>query len=447
MNLVLFVTPTGRLPASWRRKSSGAEGLYGLPWARAIAQQAEASRFDAIFFADVFWAEPGPLGKVPFPTGYEPFTTISALSAVTEHVGLIATASTSFAHPYHLARYFASIDHLSGGRVGWNVVTSSAGAEVFGIPLPPKAERYDRAAEYLELAKAFWDAWDDDAVVLDREAGVWARDDRIHPPRFEGRFYKASGQLEMPRSPQGWPVIVQAGQSPAGMEFAARNAEVVFTAKSDLQTAKSFYKQLKSLAASHGRDPDKLRILPGVAPIIGRTRSEALEIADELSQLIDPEVGRQGLERSMQGADLSGLAFDEPIPPERLTPPDEIDSEGLGASRYKNYYDLAVSGRMTLRRLIFESEHALGHSSACGTAQDVADQLEQWYLESACDGFTITPVYMPEGQDAVCDLLIPELRRRGLARSEYRGVTLREHFGLDRPAAPTRRLAAAQATV
>jgi FMN-dependent oxidoreductase (nitrilotriacetate monooxygenase family) len=432
MNLVLFFNPAGRLPASWRRPQSRVEELHGLPLAVELVRKAEAARFDAIFMADVFFQD--ELGRDPFTTGYEPFTLMSALCPVTERIGLIGTVSATFTQPYNLARYFASIDHLSAGRVGWNLVTSSSGGELFGMELPPKAERYARADEYLRLVKALWDAYDDDAVVNDRDARVWARRDKIHPVDFEGHYFRLKGQLKLPRSPQGWPVIVQAGQSDAGMDFAARNAEVIFTAQTDLTRAREFYTELKQRASAHGRDPSTIKVLPGIAPIVGSSEHEAHQIADELSSLIDMEAGRKAMEITLQGADLSGLDLDAPIPVGRLVRPEAVAETGRGASRYTNFYEMAVRDRMTLRQLIFESERGLGHSTITGSVERVADRFEEWWLEGACDGFAITPVYVPEGFDAVCEQLIPELRRRGLFPKDYEGTTLREHLGLARPA-------------
>ncbi|MYW96182.1 LLM class flavin-dependent oxidoreductase [Amycolatopsis rubida] len=437
MNLVLFFNPAGRLPASWRRPGSRVEELYGLPLAVDLARKAESARFDAIFLADVFYQD--DLGRDPFTTGYEPFTLMSALCPVTERIGFIGTVSATFMPPYHLARYFASIDHLSSGRVGWNLVTSSSGGELFGMELPPKEERYARADEYLRLVKSLWDAYDDDAVVNDREARVWARADRIHPVDFEGEYFRFRGHLKVPRSPQGRPVIVQAGQSDAGMDFAARNAEVVFTAQTDLDRAREFYAEIKKRAAAHGRDPEKIKILPGIAPIIGATHEEARERADELAGLIDMESGRKSMEITLQGADLSGVDLDAPIPAKCLVPPESAsDQAGRGASRYRNFYEMAVRDRMTLRQLIFESERGLGHSTVTGSVEQVADRFEEWWRAGACDGFAITPVDVPEGFDSVCEQLVPELQSRALFPKEYEGKTLREHLGLDRPSAPNR---------
>jgi FMN-dependent oxidoreductase (nitrilotriacetate monooxygenase family) len=432
MKLVLFFTPAGRLPASWRRPNSRVEELHTLPLAVDIARRAEEARFDALFLADVFYGEPG---RNPPTTGYEPFTLMAALSAVTSRIGLIGTASTTFQPPFQLARQLASIDHLSGGRAGWNIVTSSAGGELFGRELPPKAERYRAAEEYLELVTAIWDAYADDAVVADREAGVWAREDGMRTVDFAGEFHRFRGRLKAQRSPQGRPVFVQAGQSADGLEFAARHAEVVFTAQTHLEQAAEFRTRLRERAAAHGRDPDSISVLPGIAPIVAATDEEAAAVSAELQSLVDMDAGVAALQETLQGADLSGIGLDEPIPADRLPDPAAVArSAGLGASRYTNYHTMAVLERMTVRELVFESERGLGHATVTGSVERVADRFEQWYTAGACDGFAITPVYLPEGLDAVCDELVPELRKRGLVPAEYAGTTLREHLGLARPA-------------
>jgi FMN-dependent oxidoreductase (nitrilotriacetate monooxygenase family) len=441
MGLALFFAPGGRLPQSWLRPESRAEDIYGPGWpqfAIGIARQAEAATFDAVFVADALWASK-PLGKDPLPASYEPFTLLSAMAAATERIGLIGTFSTTFIHPFNMARFLVHIDHLSQGRAGWNIVTSQAGEFNYGMELPPIDERYVRAEEYVELVKALWDTWDDDAVVVDREAAVWAREDRVHPIDFEGRWYRAErAHLYAARSPQGWPVIVQAGQSAEGLAFAARHAEVVFTAQTELEWAKEYYAELKGRAATYGRDPEKIKILPGIAPVIGSTDEEARRIVDELTDLIDMDVGRAAMEVTLQGADLDGVGLNEPIPPERLPSPDAVAAGGWGASRYRNFYKLAIENRKTLRELISISERSLGHAYVEGSVEHVADRFEEWYVERACDGFAITPVYMPEGQDIICEKLVPELQRRGLRPSEYEGTTLRDHLGLDRPTTPAR---------
>ena len=379
----------------------------------------------------------GQMGAQPFPTGYEPFTTLSLIAAQTKHIGLIGTMSTQFYHPYNMARYLCSLDWLSGGRAGWNIVTSQAGEEHYGIELPPSDQRYERSEEYLHAVRALWDAWDDDAVVNDRENATWARADRIHPVEFEGRYYRAGGQLFMHRSPQGWPVLVQAGQSQAGMDFAARNAEVLFTAQSDVELAREFYREIKDRARAAGRDPASVRVLPGITAIVAETREEALAFEKSLDDYINPEIGRVDLEVALQ-IDLSDLDPDQPIPLERIAPPEKIRVDAFGGSRYRGFHKLAVEQRLTIRQMISVNDRTLGHSSSTGSAVEVADQMQEWFETDACDGFAIAPVTNPEGIAAVCSMLIPELRRRGLARTEYTGKTLRDNLGLPRPSSPSR---------
>jgi N-acetyl-S-(2-succino)cysteine monooxygenase len=436
MNLVLFLTPTGRGWA-WRSPTCPLEELWSLDLPLRITQQAERARFDAVFIGSWLSREGGEIGQQPFSAGYEPFTLMGALAARTERIGLIGTGSTTFVHPFNMARFLASLDWLSDGRIGWNVVTSAVGPEHYGIELPPHDERYARAQEYLALTGALWDAFEDDAVINDREGAAWARPERIHPVEFAGEFFRLEGQLFMHRSPQGRPVIVQAGQSKQGMEFAARNAEVIFTAQTSLEPARGFYREIKERAAALGRDPDGIKILPGIMPILAATAAQARAIEDELDQYIDLETERPVTAANLQ-ANLDGLDPDRPIPADRLLPPDAANVEKVFGSRYANYYDMAVNQKLTLRRMIALNDRALGHSNPVAAADEVADQMQEWFEAGACDGFSIVPVSMPEALDAICDLLVPELQRRGLARTAYRGVTLRDHLGLRRPASPAK---------
>lgn len=436
LDLVLFFSAVG--PAwTWRQPDSLVEGLWGAELPTRIAQQAERAVFDALFIGSWLSPEGGEMGQQPFTAGYEPFTLIGALSAQTERIGLIATGSTTFVHPYNMARYLVSLDWLSSGRVGWNVVTSSGGGEHYGLGLPPKETRYARAEEYLEVTNALWDAWDDDAVINDRKNGVWARSDSIHPVDLQGDQFQVAGQLFMHRSPQGRPVIVQAGQSSAGMEFAARHAEVVFTAQTELDTARGYYQELKERAAAAGRAPSDIKIYPGFMPTVGETLADALSLQAALDGQIDPTAGRARAAAVLQ-ADLTDLPVDQPIPAHLLASPDSVDAEKTFGSRYRNFYDLAVVEQAPLRRVIGAIVQELGHLSVTGSAEEVADRAQEWFEAGACDGFAVIPPSMPEGFDQICDHLMPELRRRGLAKSAYRGVTLREQLGLSRPPSPPR---------
>jgi FMN-dependent oxidoreductase (nitrilotriacetate monooxygenase family) len=434
MSLVLFYSPVGRLSHSWRRPSSRTEELMGLKWVTYSALSVEAACFDAIFLADKLY-DVEHVGLNPDSTAYEPLTTLGALSALTTNVGLIATVSTTFSEPYNTARMLAQLDFLSEGRVGWNIVTSHGGDQNFSAVLPPKAERYELAEDFLQAAIALWDAWDDDAVLVDRDRGVWADRSKVHPPNYQGKYFQIADPLLMPRCPQGRPVLVQAGQSAEGTAFAARNVEVVFTAQSHIDLALSFYADLKGQAARFGRAPSSIKILPGVVPILGDTLAEAQEIEAEIADLYQLELARQALSELLVGADLTDLPLDEPIPTDRLISPDEAARTAwAGASRYANLYRLISEEKPTLRELIRTKTRQFGHNLIVGTVASVADEMQRWFEAGACDGFTILPPYMPEGLDRVCQLLVPELQSRGLFRTEYPGRTLRDTLGLTRPA-------------
>ncbi|HVW45172.1 MAG TPA: NtaA/DmoA family FMN-dependent monooxygenase [Amycolatopsis sp.] len=435
MSLVLFFNPVGRFTHSWRRPGSGVEGLLGLEMVAYSARRVEQAKFDAMFISDKASFDDDPVN--PDLNPYEPLTTLGALSALTRDLGLIATVSTTFTEPYNTARMLAQLDFLSRGRIGWNVVTSYSGAQNFTAAMPSKAQRYARAQEFLTLTQLLWDAWEDDAVVLDRERGVWAEQAKIHHPRFEGTHFRVRDALTMPRSPQGRPVIVQAGQSEEGVGFAARNAEVVFAAQSDLEGAVSFYAKLHRRVAECGRAPDAVRVLPGLIPIVGESMAEAEEIAESLADLITVEGGLADLSFQLVGADLTGLDLDEPIPPERLPSLEEAAaSTMLNASRYPNIHRIITTEQPTLRQLIRTRTKSASHQLVRGTASSIADEMQKWYDHRACDGFTITPPYMPEGLDRICDLLVPELQDRGIFRTHYDGHTLRDTLGL--PALTTR---------
>jgi FMN-dependent oxidoreductase (nitrilotriacetate monooxygenase family) len=434
MNLVLFHTPTGRAGSAWRSPTTPVEELYGPDLPIRIAQRAEEARFDALFIANVLFGTGDGLGKAPFSTGYEPFTLMGLLAGVTERIGLIGTASPTFIHPYNLARFLGSLDHLTKGRVGWNAVAASTGSAHFGREHPPKEERYARLQEALDLAEELWDVFADDAVIADREAGVWADPEKVHPVKFAGKYYSSEGHLFQHRSPQGRPVVVQAGQSPTGIDFAARNAEVVFTAQTDLDLAREYYREIKGRAAAAGRDPGSVRVLPGFTPVIAESAKAVEALEQQLDALIDVETSLKDGQVALQ-TDLSGLELDAQIPPELLRAPEDMPADWVGGSRYRNHYEAIVNRGMTLRRFLASIDRRLGHLYLAGTAGQSADLMQEWFEGGACDGFALTPVTIPEGLDTVCDQLLPELRRRGLARTEYEGTTLREHLGLARPAA------------
>jgi N-acetyl-S-(2-succino)cysteine monooxygenase len=430
MHINLFLASAGYFSGSWRRDGSRSDELLSLPYLVELTQQAERAKVDAIFVADSMGHEAAARTS-PRTVEFEPVTLLSALAAVTSRVGLIGTISTTFTEPFNLARYLTSLDHLSAGRAGWNIVTSTGGQENFGSALPPHDERYAVADEYMNVVTALWDSWDDDAVINDRDAGVWVRPDRVRRVDHHGKYFDVRGPAHLPRGPQGWPVLVQAGSSPAGMAFAARWAEVVFTAQPDLDHARSFYSAVKSQVTATGRDSAQTKILPGLLPIIGDTEQAAKELAEELSDLVSIEAGIRALRTDIAHIDVSDLDLDEPIPVERFPAPETVVGN---RSRFDLYYELAVEKRYSLRQLARTAGSTMGHSLQVGTVEQVADQMEQWFTTGGCDGFNLQVAYAPEGMTTICEQLVPELARRGLFRTEYEGTTLRDHLGLGRPA-------------
>ncbi|MBB4140279.1 NtaA/DmoA family FMN-dependent monooxygenase [Microbacterium invictum] len=429
MNLMLFHSPLGRMTHSWRRATSRSEELTSIELALHSAQRAEDAKLDAMFLSDTPFYDPGDIMM------YEPVTTIAALGALTKRVGLVGTIPTTYTQPYDVARYLASIDFISKGRAGWNIVTLASGEENYSHDLPPKSERYAIAEDYLQAATKLWDAWDDDAVVRNLGNGDWVDPARVHRADHHGPHYRTRGPLPMPRSPQGRPVLVQAGQSPEGRAFGARWAEVVFTSQNRLELAQEFYADMRDRAERSGRPDGIPKVLPGIVPLIASTQDEAEKIAEEIAELYPLDRGLIELSEFLLGADLAGLDLDEPIPLERLVPLDLAkEMPQLTASRYENLYRIVVDERPTLRQMVRTGTKTKGHQFIVGTPTTIADRMQAWYEARACDGFVIIPPYMPEGLDAICDDLVPELVARGLFRAEYPGTTLRDTLGLVRPA-------------
>ncbi|WP_373466061.1 LLM class flavin-dependent oxidoreductase [Streptomyces sp. V3I8] len=422
---------TGHHEASWRLPESDPYAHVALDHYIHLARIAERGTFDSLFLADgpQLWSN---LAQRP-AGALEPLTLLTALATATEHIGLIATASTSYNSPYNLARRFASLDIISGGRAGWNIVTT-AGAEAarnFGLDAEPAhAERYARAAEFLDVALKLWDSWEDDAIVADKAAGVWGDDTKIHPPRHRGKYFNVEGALNVPRSPQGYPLLVQAGSSKDGKAFAARYAEAVFTAQQTLRDAQDFYADLKSLTAAAGRDPDHVKVLPGIVPVIGSTEAEARANEQALEDHLVYAHGVDRLEGLLQ-LPPGTLELDGPLPADL---PPESSVEGA-KSRYTLVVELARRERLTVRQLIGRLGGGRGHLTFTGTPEQVADAVGEWFTLGAADGFNIMPAVLPSGLDAFVDHVVPILRARGLLREEYGPRrTLRERYGLPRPA-------------
>lgn len=434
LHLNLFIQSRGHHEASWRHPGSSKLPLTDIRYTIELAQKAEAALFDSIFLADVLglWND---VEKTPF-NWLEPITTLAALATTTSRIGLIATASTTYTEPYNLARQFASLDHISQGRIGWNIVTTwspQAGSNFGSVGQVGHADRYERAEEYMAVVKGLWDSWADDAVLDDREGGRYADPKRVKPINHVGPHYKVAGPLNLPRSPQGRPVLVQAGSSDTGRRFAARHAEAVFTAHLEKATAKEFYADLKSLLGEYGRHPEDVLILPGFSPVIASTEAEARRYADELNALTDPEIGRQRLSLRFGGHDFSHLPLDKPLVAEDF--PDPRDNEAA-RSRTEVIVGFVRQERPTLRQLLAKLAGARGHFTFEGTPEQVADLMEDWVSDGAADGFNLMPPVLPEMLDVFVAEVVPLLQRRGLFRTSYEGRTLRSHLGLSRPSSP-----------
>jgi N-acetyl-S-(2-succino)cysteine monooxygenase len=429
MHLNAFLLGAGHHLAAWRHEKGQADGGFNLRHATQLAQTAERGLFDAIFFADILGLPPAIKPEIREQTlnyiGFEPITLLSYLAAVTKHIGLIGTASTTYLEPFHLARKFASLDLLSEGRAGWNLVTSATDYESnnFGLEKQKNhALRYDIAREYVDVVKALWNSFDDDAFLLDKANARFVDHARVHELNHRGQYYAVRGPLHVPRSAQGNPVLVQAGSSDDGQDLAAYSAEVVFTAQQTLPEAQAFYKGLKSKLASYHRQPGELLILPGVCPILGRSLGEAQDKHALLQNLIPEAAGISML--GWLGIDFSKYDLDGPFP-------DLPVVEGA-QSRQKLLTDMARRDNLTIRQVYQKAASGRGHFTMVGTPAMVADLLEEWFTGAAADGFNIMSPILPEGLNDFVDQVVPELQRRGLFRTEYEGTTLRANLGLKR---------------
>ena len=434
IKLGAFLMQTGHHIAGWRHPDAQADAGVNFGHYVQLTKKAEAAKFDAIFLADgvsVRSDDLDSLARTARSDHFEPLTLLSALAAVTERIGLIGTASTSYHEPYNLARKFASLDQISGGRSGWNLVTSATTSEAQNFNRSTQiahADRYRRAAEFHDVVTGLWDSWEDDAFTRDKESGVYLDSDKLHTLNHRGLHFQVRGPLNVARSPQGRPVVVQAGASEDGRELAARTAEVIFVAHQTLEEAQTFYTDIKRRVQHYGRQPDDVKIMPGIFPVVGRTQEEAEAKFEQLQSLIDPVVGVSLLSGITGGFDLSGYPVDGPLPE---LPPTEGPQ-----SRQRLLIDLARRDGLTIRQLYLKIAGARGHQQVVGTPESIADQLQQWFEEGAADGFNIMSPWFPGGLDDFIELVVPELRRRDLFRSEYEGRTLREHLGLTRPAHP-----------
>lgn len=431
LHLNLFIHGRGHHEAAWRHPAASPLPLTDIRYYAGLAATAERALFDSVFLADTL-AVGDDVAHAP-RTWLEPLTVLAALATTTTHIGLIATCSTTYTEPFNLARQFASLDHMSNGRIGWNIVTTwlANASGNYGLAQPlSHEERYQRAEEYMTVVKALWDSWSDDAVLDDRAGGQYAREGSIRPVNHAGRYYRVTGPLNVPRCPQGRPVFVQAGSSDTGRRFAARHAEAIFTAQMEKATSRDFCADVKRQAAAEGRDPEQVLILPGISPIIGGTEAEAQRIASTLSDLSDPEVGRKRLSGRFGGHDFSHLPLDRPLSPEDFPDPQTVQA---ARSRTEVIIGLVRRERMTLRQLLGYLAGARGHYLAIGTPEQIAAQIEDWFRDGAADGFNVMPPILPAMLEAFAAEVVPLLQRRGLFRTAYGADTLRGHYGLPRP--------------
>lgn len=439
MKLGAFLTAPGHHVAAWRHPSSRPEATLDFDYYRSLVQTAERGLFDMIFLSDgagvrTHYKNAEELSRQGRMIHFEPLTLLSALAVHTRHIGLAATASTSYNEPFNVARKFASLDHLSCGRAGWNVVTSATDAEARNFNLDRQAshsDRYKRAREFIEVVTGLWDSWDDDAFEYDKASGRFFDPDKLHILGHRGDHFAVRGPLNISRPPQGHPVIVQAGSSADGQDFAAQWAEVVFTVQQTLDQARAYRQGVRKQAEGHGRDPDSLKVLPGAFLIIGRTRAEAEDRFASLQDLVDPVLGMSLLTAQLGDVDLSGCDLDGPLP--------KLPQTSGSISKQQLIYQQALNEGLTIRQLYQSVSAGRGHRRLIGTAESIADELEDWFVNDAADGFNIMPDCLPEGLDNIVTLLVPELQRRGLMRTAYEGTTLRDNLGLARPLTGSRR--------
>jgi FMN-dependent oxidoreductase (nitrilotriacetate monooxygenase family) len=429
--LNVFFQRFGHHPAGWRHPSSKDDGRPNLDWWLRAAKLAEDAKFHTFFLADFIGrsAEVTPqTGRSGLSYQFEPLTLLSAIAASTQHIGLVATVNINFSDPYNIAREFTSLDHLSGGRAGWNIVSSFSGATAANFGLGQDRahdERYARAAEFVGLTKALWDSWDDDAFDHPNQStGIYFDADSAHPVNFKGQYYQSEGLLDFPRPLQGYPVFVQAGNSETGREFAAQHAEMTYCSATSLKVAQEYYADVKGRMAKYGRDPDQLKISPGLSVVVGESDQEAQDKFGELQAAVDFSHIEFG------GYDLSQYPLDEPLPDLPYQPSEN------GKGRFLQQLELARRENLTIRQLVLKFRVARGHLQAIGSVKTVVDLIEEWFVEKGADGFNVVPPLLPQGFEDFTRLVVPELQRRGIFRKDYSAGTYRDNLGLNRPRNP-----------
>ncbi len=426
MRLGAFFSGMGSNMASWRHPNAVADGAINLDYYRALTRQAEEAKLDFVFFGDGLYIS--EKSHPIFLTRFEPLTLLAALAMDTSHIGLAATLSTTYSDPYTVARQFASIDHLSNGRAGWNIVTSPLEGSALNYSKPEHPEhdlRYRMAHEYMEIAKGLWDSWEDDAFIRNKETGEFFDPRKMHRLDHKGEFYSVQGPLNIHRSRQGRPVLIQAGSSEAGKEFAARHADAVFTGQGSLAGAAEFYQEIKRRAAKYGRHPDEILILPGCAPIVGRTAEEAESKYQEIANLVVIEDALNYLGRYFNDLDFTQYELDEPFP-------DLGDFARNGwESTTDRIKELAREENLTLRQMAVRE--TTPKTNFIGTPAQVADTMQAWFEAGAADGFMVNPAVLPVEFDGFIEHVVPILKERGLFRTEYEDDTLHGNLGLPKP--------------
>ncbi len=429
LRLTAFMRPVSLHTAAWRYPGAWPDANFNFGHIVRLIQKLEAGKIDGFFMADhlaVLNMPMDALKRSATPTSFEPFTLLSALAMVTKHIGLMATGSTTYDEPFHVARRFASLDHISGGRAAWNIVTTSnpdASMNFGHEEHMEHDERYARAREFFDVVTGLWDSWADDAFIRDVEGGSYFDPEKMHTLNHKGKYLNVRGPLNIARPIQGWPVIVQAGASNAGRQLAAETAEAVFTALRSPEEGREFYKDVKGRAAKAGRNPDHIKILPGCMTYVGDSLDEAREKRARLDSMVHYDSAIAGLSIAL-GVDARTFDPDAPLP--------EIPQSNASQSGRERAVALAKRENMTVRQL---AQRLGGHGGLAmlGTPKMIADQMEEWLLTEASDGFTLQFPYLPMGLDDFVDRVVPELQRRGLFRKEYEGTTLRENLGLPRP--------------
>ncbi|TWC71076.1 LLM class flavin-dependent oxidoreductase [Herbaspirillum sp. SJZ099] len=431
LHLNVNILHSGFIPSAWRLPDADPLAFIDAAHYVKVAQIAEAAKFDAVFLAD----NAAIIEQIDFRpiTALEPTVLLATVAAATTRIGVIGTASTSYNEPYNIARRFATLDHVSGGRAGWNIVTTAdaGSARNFGLDATPDhAGRYARADEFTEVVKALWNSWDDGAVIGDKQSGRFIDEAKVKPIAHRGRHFSVQGPLNLPRTPQGQPVLVQAGGSGDGRELAARHAEAVFSAAHTLEESLAYSRAINERAAALGRGPHAVKILPGLATIIGATEAEALRRRDELVDMIPWRYSLKRLAGTL-GIPAERLHLDQPLPADLALP-----AGGNGNHTFFHATLSLAQGRQhTVRDLIRALCGGGGHRVLVGTPEQIAGEIEAWFKAGAADGFNLMPDVLPGGLQDFTDGVVPILQQRGLFRREYAGRTLREHFGLALPGA------------